>query len=148
MISKGGRRRSSARGPGWPPHQLPSRRHANGWREHDKSLKKFCEATASCYFPSRQTLILGVYQPGAVADLSQIHVFLVAAAPGASPEQQIAWSKMVVAGHSQGGGHSAAIDKLFPVARVSLGLSSALASAYVAAATAPTPAARKMQSGV
>lgn len=38
--------------------------------------------------------------------------------PGVHPETQLVWNKMVVAGHSQGGGHAAAIGRLFSVARV------------------------------
>jgi hypothetical protein len=98
----------------------------------------------ACYFPSRETVIRGVYQPGAASDLAGIVVdegiagrtlltleylaandpgggwgaFFTRGAPGASPESQIAWEKVVTAGHSQGGGHAAAIGKLFPVARV------------------------------
>jgi hypothetical protein len=106
-----------------------------------------CSCVDSCYFPSRETLTRGVVQSGAAADLQAdggIRVdegiagraalalrwlvthdpthgwssYLTAADPGAAPETQIDWTKIVVAGHSQGGGHAAAVGKLFPVARV------------------------------
>jgi hypothetical protein len=106
-----------------------------------------CNCVDSCYFPSRETVIRGVYQDGGAADLEGdggIRVdegiagraelalrwlaandaahgwsaYLTAAAPSAPPETQIDWTKIVVAGHSQGGGHAAAVGKLFPVARV------------------------------
>ena len=44
--------------------------------------------------------------------------YLTTADPSSPPETQIDWTKIVVAGHSQGGGHAAAVGKLFPVARV------------------------------
>ena len=44
--------------------------------------------------------------------------FLTSIVPEADPASSIAWSKIMVAGRSQGGGHAAAIGKLFSVARV------------------------------
>jgi len=100
--------------------------------------------TDSCYFPTRETLIRGVLQTGASSGVANVRLdegiaersllalqYLAARDPasgwdeyfttgeaGAPPESQIVWSKIVSAGHSQGGGHAAAIGKLFPVARV------------------------------
>lgn len=99
--------------------------------------------TDACYFPTRKTVVLGVFQPGAAAALMPTMTvdqgiagrlelalswlakndpqhawgsFLTTGSGG--PETRIAWEKIVAAGHSQGGGHAAAIGKLFPVARV------------------------------
>jgi hypothetical protein len=100
--------------------------------------------TDSCYFPTRETLIRGVLQPGASSGVANVRLdegiadrtllalqylaardpadgwdeYFTAGAAGATPESRIVWSKIVSAGHSQGGGHAAAIGKLFPVARV------------------------------
>ena len=118
----------------------------------DESVGAQCSCTDACFFPTRETLIRGVYQAGASAELQvggdggvgAIRVdesiagrtalalrwlvasdaahdwsqYLTSAAPSAPPETQIEWTKVVVAGHSQGGGHAAAIGKLFPVVRV------------------------------
>jgi hypothetical protein len=101
-------------------------------------------ATDECFAATRQTIISGVFQTGASATLQGIQldegvVWRVAAllrwldandpthgwstflVPGSSSEpadQQIAWSNVIVAGHSQGGGHAAMIGKLYPVIRV------------------------------
>jgi hypothetical protein len=106
-----------------------------------------CSCAETCYFPTRESIIRGVYQTGAASDLQadggirldegiagrtelalrwlaandSTHAwasFLTSAAPSAPPETQIDWSKIVVAGHSQGGGHAAAVGKLFAVSRV------------------------------
>jgi hypothetical protein len=97
-----------------------------------------------CYFPTRETLILGVLETGAASGVSNIRLdeaivdrtllaleylaaqdpsggwgeFIVPGGASATPESQIVWSKIVTAGHSQGSGHAAALGKLFPVARV------------------------------
>jgi len=109
----------------------------------DKSLHKLCgddPSDASCYFPSRQTIITGVYQTGAAKELKEIVPtegiaprltlalqklaqvypeqgwgnFLTSTGPAAT----VVWDKVVVSGHSQGGGHAAAIARLVHVARV------------------------------
>jgi hypothetical protein len=110
----------------------------------DETIADQCDCVDACYFPSRESVIRGVYQTGASCDLTNIRVdegsagraalalqwlathdashgwssYLTSAAPTAPPETQIDWSKIVTAGHSQGGGHAAACGKLFPVARV------------------------------
>jgi hypothetical protein len=97
----------------------------------------------TCFFPSRQTLIFGVYQPDAAASLESIQLdegiadravlalewlahndpghgwsaFLTGDA-GSDPTQRLAWGNVVAAGHSQGGGHATAIGKLFHVSSV------------------------------
>jgi hypothetical protein len=44
--------------------------------------------------------------------------FLVSGNACAPPQDQIDWTKVATAGHSQGGGDAAACGKLFPLARV------------------------------
>jgi hypothetical protein len=109
------------------------------------ALKTLCSGyPPDCYFASRKTLILGVHQPHEAMPLREIVLsagiaqrlvlilkkleqdhanegwgsYLVAGANGVPPEQKIVWSNIVASGHSQGGGHAAAIGKLFSVARV------------------------------
>lgn len=110
----------------------------------DASIGSLCKMHDACFFPTRQSIILGVAQSGAAPQFAGITLdegiadrvvlalqTLRAAAPSdgwnsflasddttLAPEKRIAWSKVVVAGHSQGGGHAAAIGKLFPVSRV------------------------------
>ena len=110
----------------------------------DESIGDQCVCADSCYFPSRESVIRGVYQTGAASTLQDVRVdegiaartmlalrwlaandgahgwstFLTGASTGMPPENQIDWSKVVVGGHSQGGGHAAAVGKLFTVDRV------------------------------
>lgn len=103
-----------------------------------------CACADACYLPTRETVIAGTVQAGAAADVADMRVdesvagraalalawlatndpadgwdaFLTSAAAGAPPEAGIDWSKLVAAGHSQGGGHAAAIGRMYPVARV------------------------------
>jgi len=115
-----------------------------------------CVGNDACFFPTRQTLIEGVPQPGVAPKYQGLALdegivprtvlalqylaardpahgwssFLAAGDAGAAPD----WSKIVVAGHSQGGGHAAAMGKLFLVQRV-LQLSSTCDEVNGAAAT-------------
>lgn len=109
----------------------------------DKVLGIVCDNDDACFFASRKSIILGVAQPGAAADFASIRLdegvvdrvvlalnYLAANDPSggwdsylvagtaSQPETEIAWNKIVTAGHSQGGGHAAAIGRLFPVNRV------------------------------
>ena len=110
----------------------------------DASLIALCGTTDSCFLPTRETMLLGVTRPGAASGVQGITLdegaadrvvlalralaqrdpgqrwasYLVNTGSGAAPETEIAWNKLVVAGHSQGGGHAAVLGKLFPVARV------------------------------
>jgi hypothetical protein len=103
-----------------------------------------CATNDACYFPTRQAIILGVPETGAASYVSSIGIdegiakrvvltlshlatlapkegwdqFLIGGGGGGGPESHIDWAKLVVGGHSQGGGHAAAIGKLFSVARV------------------------------
>ncbi len=135
----------------------------------NETIAMQCACADACYLPSRESIVRGVLQTGAAADLKSLRVdegisgraalalrflaqtdpshgwsaFLTSAASSAPPEQQIDWTKVVAAGHSQGGGHAAVVGKLFPVARV-VQLSSTCDAAYpggacVGASTA-TPA--------
>ncbi len=98
----------------------------------------------ACYFPTRQTLIEGVLQPGAAAGVADIlpsegivprfglalawlaahdpghgwDAFLLPGDDASGGGAQVDWTRVVVAGHSQGGGHAAACGKLFPLKRV------------------------------
>jgi hypothetical protein len=112
----------------------------------NETIAEQCVCADACYFPSRQTVITGTLEPGASPDLQSplmrvdesiagraalalqwlvandpTHgwdAFLTSASASAPPDTQIDWPKVVAAGHSQGGGHAAAIGKLYPVARV------------------------------
>lgn len=100
-----------------------------------------CGDNDACYFPTRQSVILGVSEPGSALEVSADEgivdrlarslrylaasdpnggwgAFLTTLDPAAAPISAIAWSKIVASGHSQGGGHAAAIGKLFAVERV------------------------------
>ncbi|NCQ60446.1 MAG: hypothetical protein GW913_07230 [Myxococcales bacterium] len=96
----------------------------------------------ACYEPTRLSVLTGVPQPGAAAALSDITSdegaftrivaalttlasadpdggwddFLDPSAPDA--ESSIRWDKLLVSGHSQGGGHAVLLGKLHAVARV------------------------------
>jgi hypothetical protein len=108
------------------------------------SIGSLCKGVDSCFFPTRKAVILGVAQPGAASEVASITLdqgivdrlvlalhmlrtqqpsqgwgaFLASDDTTLLPEQQIAWNKIAVAGHSQGGGHAAVIGKLFAVPRV------------------------------
>lgn len=111
----------------------------------ERTMAGMCSSNDGCYTPTHESILRGVAQPGAAAPVQGIRLdegiatrlwltlrylaakdaasgwgsFLVAGAPaGAPPEARVAWSKIVVSGHSQGGGHAVAIAKAFPVARV------------------------------
>jgi hypothetical protein len=108
------------------------------------SMCGVASADAGCYFPTRESIIRGIPQKGAASAVAGISLdegiadrivltlqylernapgnnwasFLQPAAVGAPPSDRVAWSKIVVAGHSQGGGHAAAVAKLFNVHHV------------------------------
>jgi hypothetical protein len=112
----------------------------------DQQVLGLCGTDDACFYPTRQTLILGVFQPGAAAALADPNKgirldegiadravlalqWLVQHDPshpwasflsGSSgdPALQIAWSSVVAAGHSQGGGHATAIGNMFDTSRV------------------------------
>ncbi len=110
----------------------------------EASLASLCGSDDACYFPTRESILLGAGQPGAAAAVQTITLdegvarrvvlalrdlalrdpghrwstYLDTTGSDASPQTEIAWPKVVAAGHSQGGGHAAALGKLFPVARV------------------------------
>lgn len=96
-----------------------------------------------CYGASRNTLLTGVFTPGADSSLGDIREdegiirridqalrTLAAARPQAgwgafiarptatTAEDRIAWPRIIASGHSQGGGHAAYLGKLFPLIRV------------------------------
>jgi hypothetical protein len=105
------------------------------------SVGSLCGGQDACFEPTRTSILLGVTQPGSaiqvtidegVADrmvkaLRYLEAgdpqgnwtqFLVTEDPSVAPEKAIAWPKIIVSGHSQGGGHAALLGKLFPVLRV------------------------------
>ena len=110
----------------------------------DVAIAQMCDSSRpDCYGASRNTLLTGVFAPGADGSLADIRAdegiiaridqalrHLVAARPqagwdafvgiptAANPADRIAWPRTIVAGHSQGGGHAAYLGKLFPLTRV------------------------------
>jgi hypothetical protein len=108
------------------------------------SIASLCGENDACYFATRKSIVLGVPQAGAAPALATITLdegivdrvvlalryleahdpargwgaFLVSSDATVSPEDAILWSKVAVAGHSQGGGHAAVVGKLLSVARV------------------------------
>jgi len=107
------------------------------------AVGQLCLGQDACFFPTRQAIILGVAPAGTNATVAQAMTvdqsiagrvelaltwlsthdpahawgsFLKSGSGG--PETRIDWSKVTVAGHSQGGGHAAAMGKLFAVKRV------------------------------
>lgn len=101
-----------------------------------------CAGETACFGPTRRALITGEHQTGeASTGLSDLRgdegildrldralAHLVAGdpgggwdayvRPGARPEDRIAWSEIITAGHSQGGGHAAYLGRMFELARV------------------------------
>ena len=132
----------------------------------NESIGDYCVCDDSCFFPSRESIILGRYYGGAAAPMKPIALdegavdrvvlalqwleaqdasagwgeFLNGTTSPSEPETMIAWNKVVTAGHSQGGGHATATAKLFPVAR-SIELSSTCDVVVPAADCAKTTAA-------
>ena len=108
-----------------------------------KAVGLLC-TTDGCFGPTRETIVRGVFQTGASAQLQSIQTdegivprlalllrwlaandpahgwsaFLTPGSEGKPADQQLVWSKITAAGHSQGGGHAAMMGKLFPLARV------------------------------
>lgn len=108
---------------------------------NDAAIGAVCYGNDACFFPTRQSVILGKKETGSALDVTLDEgivgraaaalrtlaardpaggwgAFLGPGDPGSSPATALAWSKILVVGHSQGGGHAAAIGKLVPVARV------------------------------
>lgn len=98
-------------------------------------------ADAGCYAAARESVILGVPQPGAPRSVANIRpdegavqridaalTWIAARRPGRGWEQfltsgpsastRIVWTRVVAAGHSQGGGHAAYVGKLFSIRKV------------------------------
>lgn len=107
----------------------------------DKAIGQLCAGSDSCFEPARETILRGQFQGGAPADLQGIAsdegvyerlyaaLRILAASdanggwaeyltPGVGAESSIAWSKILVSGHSQGGGHAALIGRDHAVDRV------------------------------
>jgi hypothetical protein len=109
----------------------------------DVALVTMCANSPDCYGPSRNTMVTGVFTPGAHGSLAgfredegiiqridQALRTLAAARPQAgwdafvarpsatAPQDRIAWQRIIASGHSQGGGHAAYLGKLFPLLRV------------------------------
>lgn len=111
----------------------------------DDAVGALCNAAAdrdACFLATRTAILTGVAQPGAAAPLATIAVqegvyarvgaaLLALAerdpdgrwgqfydlAAGRDVARGLRWSSIVVAGHSQGGGHAALLAKLHPVRR-------------------------------
>lgn len=122
----------------------------------DDSVGGLCKGDDACFLPTRRTILTGVFESGAASPLAGIAVHegavarVIAAlealaardpsggweafldASATKPAERIRWSKVIAAGHSQGGGHAAIIGKTFAIDRVV-----ALASPCDMAGTAP-----------
>ena len=104
------------------------------------SIGSICKQDDSCFLPTRESLLLGTKEPGAqlTATLDESVIdrtaralrylaagdpagnwgaYLTSLDPSVPAAQAIDWTKIITAGHSQGGGHAAVLGKLFPVAR-------------------------------
>jgi hypothetical protein len=110
----------------------------------DVAIARMCDSSRpDCYGASRNTLVTGIFAPGAdpsladiredegiIARLDQALRTLAAGRPQAgwdsfigratatAPADRIAWQRIIASGHSQGGGHAAYLGKLFPLIRV------------------------------
>jgi hypothetical protein len=97
-----------------------------------------CLNNDGCFLPTRLTILTGTFQIGAASAVADIRAdesllwrldaaltTLAVGRPGAGwdafrtagtfPGARIVWSKVLAAGHSQGGGHAAVLGKLYPV---------------------------------
>ncbi|MFT3696520.1 MAG: hypothetical protein QM831_25490 [Kofleriaceae bacterium] len=95
-----------------------------------------CGTDNACYLDTRMTIVTGIVQPHADASVAGVTEsvgiyaralaglnYLVAHDPSGHWDQFLAggdidWTKVIVMGHSQGGGHAALLAKLQPVARL------------------------------
>jgi len=111
----------------------------------DEPLATLCTGPAgdACFVPSRETLLTGVFHPGAAPSLATIRpdegIYTRTAAALAAlaradrgggwddfvdlskletPEESLGWDRIMVSGHSQGGGHAALIGRDHRVERV------------------------------
>ncbi|HEY0251819.1 MAG TPA: hypothetical protein VGC41_09850, partial [Kofleriaceae bacterium] len=99
-------------------------------------IGQVCGTDNACYLDTRLTVVSGVVQPNAAQAVKDVTAtvgidsrallgiqYLAAHDPGGGWSQFLAngaidWSKVIVMGHSQGGGHAAMIAKLQHVARL------------------------------
>jgi hypothetical protein len=111
----------------------------------DEAIGNLCTGATrdACFVPSRDTVLLGVYQSGAASSLATIRsdegvyarmaaalVMLTAADPLGgwdafidlaqlkTAENSVRWDRVLVSGHSQGGGHAALLGRRHALARV------------------------------
>lgn len=110
----------------------------------DNAIGQLC-GTDACFLPTRLTVVTGVYQTGAAAELRTIMpsegiysrlalalAYLAQAKPEegwgsflqpggnprTNPADAVIWPKIITTGHSQGGGHATLLGKLKPVRRI------------------------------
>lgn len=109
----------------------------------DQAVALLCAGRPDCFGPTRNTLITGAYTSGADSSLADIRAdegivsrltaalraladarpgsgwaSFLSSPPGGGAPERIAWERIIVSGHSQGGGHAAYLAKLYPVMRV------------------------------
>jgi len=109
----------------------------------DVALVTMCSDQPGCYGPSRRTMVTGAFNSGSHSSLADIREdegivsridqalrtlaaarpqsgwsTFISSATAAAVADRIAWQRIIVSGHSQGGGHAAYIGKMFPVSRV------------------------------
>ena len=109
----------------------------------DLAVAEMCGPRPECYAPTRSTQLTGVFQTGADGSLADIREdegviprldqalralhttrpdagwsAFIGNATASAAADRIAWQRVIVSGHSQGGGHAAYLGKLFAVVRV------------------------------
>jgi hypothetical protein len=103
----------------------------------DNTIRAACDDSATCFGPTRESIVLGINSPGsAFSDVScdegiveRLDAALGALATteggwaafrraGNTPLERVAWDLVIAAGFSQGGGHAAYLGKLVQLAGV------------------------------
>lgn len=108
----------------------------------DDAIGSLCKGNDACFLPTRRSILTGSYESGAASALSGIALHegalarLIAGlraldardpaggwggfldAGATTPATMVRWSRVIAAGHSQGGGHAALVGRSFAIDRV------------------------------